>query len=383
MIKMKKYFILIAIISSGLISCSAPEEAEQTVEEKRTSLSALKSEKATLDQKIKKLEAEIEKLDPSKPKAKKLVTTQVLKSDNFKRYIDIQGSVQSSDAVFSSSETGGRLTSMTVQEGDFVKSGSLIATVDMQTIKNQIIEIEKSLELATDVFKRQERLWNQEIGSEIQYLQAKNNKERLEKSLESINFQLTKANVYAPISGYVDMVFLKKGELAGPGAPIIQIINTSTVKIVADVPESLLGKVRKGEYVEIEFPALEETRKGRVSLLGRSIDPANRTFKVEVEMANSSNKLKPNLLSIMKINDLIVENTIAIPLELVQQEISGKDYVFVADSTANGVVSQKKYVVTGPTFENEIVVEEGLKDGDHIIIDGARGLSSDEQIEIQ
>ena len=380
---MKKYFILLGITVLGIISCGSPEEVEQTVDEKRVALMTLKKDKVALDQKIKKLEAEIEKIAPSVPKAKKLVTIQVIKSDDFKRYIDIQGSVQSSDAVMATSEIGGRLTSMTVDEGDYLKAGSLLATVDVQTIKNQIIEVEKSLELATDVFKRQERLWNQEIGSEIQYLQAKNNKERLEKSLESVNFQLTKANVYAPLSGYADIIFLKKGELAGPGAPIVQIINTSTVKVVADVPESLLGKVKKGEYVEIVFPALEEQRKGRVSLLGRSIDPANRTFKVEVSMANTGNRLKPNLLSIMKINDLTVNKTIAIPLELVQQEISGKDYVFVVNESPDGKVSKKRYVVTGPTFENAIVIEEGLADGDQIILDGARGLSSDEPIEIQ
>jgi RND family efflux transporter MFP subunit len=378
---MKKYFTILGIAILGVVSCNAPE-VEQTIDDKRASLAALKKERLELDQEIKQLAEEIEKIDPS-PKVKKIVTAKPVVVEDFKRYIDIQGSVQSSDAVYASSEIGGRITSMTIDDGDYVRSGQLVATVDVQTIKNQIIELEKSLELATDVFKRQERLWNQEIGSEIQYLQAKNNKERLEKSLESIQFQLTKANVYAPISGYAEMVFLKKGEIAGPGAPIIEIINTNTVKVVADVPESLLGKVQRGEYVDIEFPALEMVKRGKVSLIGRSIDPANRTFKVEVDMPNSDNKLKPNLLSIVKINDLSVDQTITVPLELVQQEISGKDYVFVVEDSASGLVSAKRYVKTGPTFENEIVIEEGLNEGDQIILEGARGLSSDELIEIQ
>jgi multidrug efflux pump subunit AcrA (membrane-fusion protein) len=149
------------------------------------------------------------------------------------------------------------------------------------------------------------------------------------------------------------------------------------------VPESLLGKVRKGEYVEILFPALNDTRKGKVSLIGRSIDPANRTFKVEVDLTNKGNTLKPNLLSIMMINDLTVENTVAIPLELVQQEISGRDYVFVTKEAPEGIISEKKYVETGATFEDEIVIESGLDTGDQIIVDGARGLAAGELISIQ
>ncbi len=380
---MKKYNILLIILALGIASCQPTEVEPKTAEEIRTALTGLKKEQSDLDSKIKDLEEKLEEIEPAKEKAKKLVTASEVTKNDFNRYIDIQGSVASSDAVMASPEMGGRIIEMNIKEGDYVKQGSLVARLDVETIKNQIIEIEKSLELATDVFKRQERLWNQEIGSEIQYLQAKNNKERLEKSLESIQFQLTKANVYAPISGYADMVFLKKGELAGPGAPIIQIINTSSVKIIANVPESLLGKVRRGEYVTIEFPALETTKKGKVSLIGRSIDPANRTFKVEVVMSNPGNVLKPNLLSIMKINDLTVKNTVAIPLELVQQEISGKDYVLVVSESPEGLVSEKRFVTTGPTFENEIVIEEGLDAGDQIIIDGARGLAEAELIEVQ
>ncbi|WP_235297852.1 efflux RND transporter periplasmic adaptor subunit [Portibacter marinus] len=379
---MKKYFIFLALAATMLSSCEAPQQ-EPTVEEMKASLTQLKKERTDLEQQISALEEKIEVIEPSQPKAKKLVTVDTVQREDFKRYIDIQGSVQSSDAVMASSEIGGRITSMPIDEGDYVKAGSLVATVDVQSIKNQIIELEKSLELATDVFKRQERLWNQEIGSEIQYLQAKNNKERIEKSLESLEFQLTKATVYAPISGYADMIMLQKGEMAAPGAPILQIINTGNIKVVADVPESLLGKVQRGEYVEIEFPALEESRRGRVSLIGRTIDPANRTFKVEVDLSNPGNRLKPNLLSIMKINDLSINDIVAVPLELVQQEISGKDYIFVVEEGENGFISKKNYVTTGPTFENQIVIEDGLEGGEKIIIEGARGLSNNEPIKIQ
>ncbi len=380
---MKRYYTLVLLGLLLISSCASNAGEPQSLEELKKSLATLKTERSELEKNIKNLESEIEKLEPINLKPEKLVTTDILAREDFKRYIDIQGSVNSSEAVYASPEIGGRILSMTINEGDFIKAGAKVATLDVETVRNQILEVEKSLELANDIFNRQERLWNQEIGSEIQFLQAKNNKERLEKSLESIKYQLTKANVYAPISGFADKIFLKKGELAGPGAPIIQIINTNTVKVVADVPESLLGKVKKGETVEIDFPALKESKKGKVSLVGRSIDPANRTFKVEVELPNSNNLLKPNLLSIMKINDLTVENTIAIPLELVQQEISGKDYVFVVGNSPGGLISEKRYVETGATFENKIVIDSGLNEGDQIIMIGARGLASDELIKVQ
>lgn len=382
--KMIKYFTIIITSVFLMVGCQAPApQVPEDLAGKKAFLSNLKSQKIDLETKITDLEKEIEKLEPNKEKPKKLVTTTLLESGDFKRYIDIQGAVLSSDAVYASPELGGRLTSMPHKEGDYVKQGALIATMDMESVEKQKQELLTTLELAKDIYNRQERLWKQEIGSEVQYLEAKNNVERLEKSLETLNFNLTKANVYAPISGYVDMVFLKKGELAGPGAPIIQIINTNTVKVVADVPESLLGKVKRGEYVEIEFPALELTRKGKVSLIGRSIDPANRTFKVEVNLSNPKGKLKPNLLSIVKINDLSIKNAITIPLEYVQQEISGKDYVYIASDSPEGKVTEKSYVVTGPTFENNIVIESGLNTGDEMILEGARGLASGDLLEIE
>ena len=380
---MTKYFLLIITATVLFGACQSVQEIPEDLEGKMNYLTTLKSDKSSLEKKIKELQAQIEKLDPPKEKTRKLVTTSGINKENFQRYIDVQGSVSSSDAVIASPEIGGRITSMNLNEGDYVKRGSLVAKIDVESINNQIEELNKSLELASDVFQRQERLWNQEIGSEIQFLQAKNNKERLEKSIKSVKFQLTKANVYAPLSGFVDRVYLKKGELAGPGAPIVQIINTYVVKVVANVPESLLGKVKKGQLVTIDFPALEDTKQGKVTLIGRSIDPANRTFKVEVDLQNSNGVLKPNLLSIMKINDLTVEDAVAISLELVQQEISGKDYVFVAAETDEGMVSVKRYVETGPTFENSIVIEAGLEEGDQIIVEGARGLSSNDLIQVQ
>jgi membrane fusion protein, multidrug efflux system len=234
-----------------------------------------------------------------------------------------------------------------------------------------------------DVYERQQRLWDQKIGSEMQVLKAKNDKERLEKSLETARFQLTKANVYAPISGIVDMVFLKSGEMAGPGTPIAQILDVRSVKVVADLPENYLGVIKKGEEVTIKFPAINEERKARVSLIGSSINPANRTFEVEVNMNNSNGLLKPNLLALMKIRDFAQKDVFVLPLLVVQQEVSGKSFVYIKAEGEEGEMAQKVYVETGESYEGYIIVTKGLNGNEEIIMDGARGLSDKELIKVQ
>ena len=294
----------------------------------------------------------------------------------------MQGNVESDDVVNASSEVGGRLTQMNVKEGQYVKRGQKIAEVDLENLQKNIAEVEKSLELAVDVYERQARLWDQKIGSEIQYLQAKNNKERLEKSLETLNFQLTKGHVYAPISGAIDMVFLKSGEMAGPGAPIVQILNTSQLKIVADVPEDLLAAIKRGDWVDVYLPAIDQERKAKVTLIGRRIDPSNRTFEIEMNISDRSRLIKPNLLAEVRINSFTQKDAIVVPLDLVQQEVGGKDFIMVKGTKDGDLVAEKIYITTGESFDGEIVISSGLTEAHEIIVDGARTLANNELIEI-
>jgi membrane fusion protein, multidrug efflux system len=306
-----------------------------------------------------------------------------VKKQNFERFIDIQSNVRSGEAVMASSETGGRLLQVNIKEGQSVSKGQLIGKVDMEAVNKQIAELETGLALVVDIYERQQRLWDQKIGSEMQVLKAKNDKERLEKSLETARFQLTKANVYAPISGIVDMVFLKSGEMAGPGTPIAQILDVRSVKVVADLPENYLGVIKKGEEVTIKFPAINEERKARVSLIGSSINPANRTFEVEVDMNNSNGLLKPNLLALMKIRDFAQKDVIVLPLVVVQQEVSGKSFIYIKAEGEEGAMAQKVYVETGESYDGNIIVTKGLNGNEEIIMDGSRGLSDKELIKVQ
>lgn len=381
-----KYLTPLFLIAVLVMACQ-PEKLshEDYLKQQQTLLKEKQKELRELTKSIGKLEHTIDSLNPNsqEDKPKTLVTTQTVERQNFERFIDIQSNVQSDDVVMASSETGGRLLNVTVKEGSYVKRGQLIANVDMEGVNKQINELNKSLELAVDVYDRQKRLWDQNIGSEIQYLQAKNNKERIEKSLETVSYQLTKANVYAPTSGVVDIVFLKTGEMAAPGAPIVQILNTSLVKVVADVPEKYLTAVKRGETVNIRFPALDREMKAKVSLIGSSINPANRTFKVEVNIPNKDGLLKPNLLASMLIKDFSSKDVVVIPLELVQQEVGGSFFVFIKDQTPEGVVAKKVIVETGESYDGDIIITKGLKGGESLIVDGAIGLANNELIKIQ
>ncbi len=380
-----KYLSSLLLIVFLTAACQ-PEKLspEAHLKAQQTLLKEKQKELKDLAKLIGKLEQEIDSLDPNskKEKPRTLVTSAVIETKDFVRFIDIQSSVKSDDVVMASSETGGRLLNVSVKEGTYVKKGQFIAKVDMESVNKQINELNKTLELAADVYERQKRLWDQNIGSEIQYLQAKNNKERIEKSLETANFQLTKANVYAPISGVVDMVFSKTGEMAGPGAPIVQILSTAVVKVVADVPEKYLTSVKRGETVSIKFPSLNRETKAKVSLLGNSINPSNRTFKVEVNIPNRDGILKPNLLASMLVNDFTEKNAVVIPLELVQQEVSGRSFVYIKGENEEGAFAKKVFVETGESYEGEIIITSGLNGGEEMIVEGARGLAMNELIKI-
>lgn len=379
---MNKFILIIISLSVFALACQPSNENPTDLEGKKALLKTKNLELKNLQAAIDSLESEIVALSPVKEKKRKPITLDTIRLQEFNRYVDVQASVQSSDVVNISSETGGRILMINAKEGQAVRRGQLIATIDLEAIEKQIQELEVSQSLAVTVYERQKRLWDQNIGSEMQFLQAKNNKERLEKSLESVRFQTTKANVYAPLSGVIDRVFAKQGEMAGPGAPIVQIVNNSTVRVVADVPEAYLGKIRKGQTVSVNFPALDLERTGKVSELGRNINPANRTFNVEVYMNNKSGTLKPNLLATMMIEEYSEKDVVILPLELVQQQVDGRNYVYILEEGDEGAFAKKVYVETGESYQNSIIVTDGLKGGEQLIVDGARNIAENDLIKV-
>lgn len=383
---MKNLFIAL-FAATFLFACGPAGEKTEAPEDlagKRTLLTELRKQHADLESQIATLEEEISAMSPDAEQKVRAVTVDTAMRGDFMHFVEIQGSVQSDDLVNVTAEVPGIITSMPVEEGQNVNRGQLIAKIDLEQVNKQIAEIEKSLELAKEVFERQERLWNQKIGSEIQFLQAKNNKERLEKSLETAKFQLSKGNIYAPISGVVEVKHLKAGEMASPGMPIVTILNTSKVKIVAEVPETYLTSVKKGEKVTVDIPALNKIIEAPVSLVGRTINPANRTFAVEVNLNNPTGLLKPNLLANVKLNDYTEKNVVTVPMEMVQQEANGQSFIFVVGQSESGKAIAKKVLVeTGKAFEGNIIVTKGLEGKEVLIDKGARFVSDKEQIKIE
>ncbi|MBT8188988.1 MAG: efflux RND transporter periplasmic adaptor subunit [Bacteroidia bacterium] len=371
--------VLVAIIACNKQDVKIPDDLES----KKTLLADKKSELRDLQRLINDLSDQVKAMEPNKEKDPIPVTSQKINEKEFRRYIDVQANVLADDIVNVSSEVGGQITKLFVDEGQYVSKGKLIAVTDMQSLENQIAEIETSLSLASNVFERQKRLWDQNVGSEIQYIEAKSNKELLEKSLNTMKNRLAKKNVYAPISGIVDVQFLEQGEMASPGMPIVQILNTSKVKIKANLQESLLGKIKKGDVVDIYFPALDKSIKRKVSLIGRTIDLNNRTFSIEINTSSENGVLKPNLLAQVSINDYTLENAIVIPLAIVKEEVSGEKFVYVISEENGKAIAKKSYIEIGESDEGYVVVENGIDDGDEVVVAGGESLSDNDPVSVR
>ncbi|NNF22053.1 MAG: efflux RND transporter periplasmic adaptor subunit [Saprospiraceae bacterium] len=371
--------VLVAIIACNKQDVKIPDDLES----KKTLLADKKSELRDLQRLINDLSDQVKAMEPNKEKDPIPVTSQKITEKEFRRYIDVQANVLADDIVNVSSEVGGQITKLFVDEGQYVSKGKLIAVTDMQSLENQIAEIETSLSLASNVFERQKRLWDQNVGSEIQYIEAKSNKELLEKSLNTMKNRLAKKNVYAPISGIVDVQFLEQGEMASPGMPIVQILNTSKVKIKANLQESLLGKIKKGDVVDIYFPALDKSIKRKVSLIGRTIDLNNRTFSIEINTSSENGVLKPNLLAQVSINDYTLENAIVIPLAIVKEEVSGEKFVYVISEENGKAIAKKSYIEIGESDEGYVVVENGIDDGDEVVVAGGESLSDNDPVSVR
>lgn len=375
-------FLAIALL---LTACNpGAEVVPADLEGKKAYLAEKKAELNELSLEIAQLESAIAEEDPTfGVKKVRLVTTMPLERSDFEHYVEIQGSIEAEDMVDVTSEIAGRILSLKVREGDGVSKGQLVAELDLESLKKQIAEVETSLDLATTVYERQKRLWDQNIGSELQYLEAKNNKERLEKSLETLQFNLNKARVYAPISGVVEEEMLQAGELASPGMPIVQILNTSRLKAKASVPENYLKSITRGNTVKVSVPALDWETEARITQIGRVIDPSNRTFEIEIALSDPQRRLKPNLLAYVHFKDYGEDDVITVPLDRVQEEVGGKKYVFVVDHSGEEPVARKKYVKIGRTnSEGDVVITEGLNGDEILIMDGARGLVEDDLIDI-
>jgi len=380
-----KNIITMLTISILLASCGATntDEMQNDVNGLKVELKNKQNEMLILKAGIDSLKAQIVKLDPEfEKKEVPVVELLGLTREDFKHYVEVQGNIVAGEEKMISAELPGKITSLTINEGDNVRKGQLLATIDVETIENSIEELKKTMELANDLYDRQKRLWDQNIGSEIQYLQAKNNKERLEKTLATAQLSLKKSKIYAPMSGSVTMLLGKQGEMTSPGMPILKMMNTDVVKLKADVPEDHIRNVKMSDLVRVEIPVLDFEKEIRVSRIGNVINSNNRTFEVEVRLNNSNKELKPNLLAMLHINDYKSLDAVAVPLELVQQDVSGKKYIFTAKQEGDKYYVQKKIIETGVAYNGLIEIVKGLNGDEKLVSVGSQYLAEGDEITV-
>lgn len=384
---MRKIFILITA-SVLVISCGKKEQsvadviATNDIEQIRNKKDELSTKNQSIVNEMKLLEAEISKLDTNKKIP--LITTLPLEAVEFVHYLELQGNVQTKKNVLVYPETPGQLVSVLVKEGQRVVKGQALARIDSGGMSNQLAQLEANAALAKTTFERQERLWNQKIGSEIQFLQAKTNYQAQTNAVTNLRKTIAKYTIKAPFSGVIDDVLKEQGTVVAPGmgSEIFRIVNLGDMYIETDVPEKYISSIKKGKTVTVEFPILGKKMESKVRQAGNFINPSNRTFKVEVGVPNKDRSIKPNLTAKLKINDYTSTNAILIPQSIISENGKGEQYVYVAISNQGKTVAKQVIIKTGKTQGDSIEVLEGLKSDMQIILEGARSVKNDQEVKI-
>lgn len=375
---MKRHILFIATVATLLASCSG--EKKEGLEGKKEELAKLKTEQAATADKIKALEIEIAKLDPKKAAEAKVkpVTVSTLNAETFKRYVELQGTVDAKNNVLITPKSGGAVTAMYVREGDYVNSGTVIGKIDDSILTESIEEVKTQLSLINTLYEKQKNLWDQKIGTELQYLQAKNNKESIERKLVTLNTQLSQTKIISPMSGVVDQVNVKVGEMASPGVGVVRVVNLSNLKVTAKVSDTYAASVKKGDEVIVKFPDLKREYKVRISFVSTTVDPLSRTFTIEANLP-SVKDIKPNMMAQIEINDATSKNALVIDQNFVQSTETG-NVVYVAEAEGNKKLAKAKTVKTGLSYNGKIEILEGLKAGDQLITLGYQEVSDGQPI---
>lgn len=372
----KKYSFLIPFVTLMLASCGGGgNKAEQ--------LEKLKQEKVKynedVDKKIAALEKEVGVKDTTQQKMKD-VTVTAITDTIFEHYIDVQGSVDARENVNVSARVPGVITGIFVREGQAVKQGQTLAQVDDQVLRANMAELRTQMDLANTLFEKQKNLWSQKIGSEVQYLNAKNQKESLERKMATLQDQQSQTRIIAPISGTVDAVIAKVGDNAAPGAPAFRVVNANNLKVTANVAEAYAGLLKSGDAVILSFPDINREIRSTIGFASRTIDPLSRTIKIEVPLKPDAG-LRPNMIARIRIVDYVAKNAVVVPVSVIQYT-SGKPYVMVAQNANGKMVAQRKTIDMGRTYNDKAEIKSGLTTGDKVITTGFQGLNDNDLIKL-
>jgi len=385
---MKNIFLLLTL-AILTISCGGDSKSITAIIENkdlkkiREKRNKLITEQATIAGKLKIIDAAISKLDTIKKYP--LVTAFQVKTINFNHFLELQGSVATKQNLILYPEFSGLLTKVYVKEGQKVSKGQLLATIDDGGLSEQVAQMEVQLSLAKTTFERQKRLWEQKIGSEIEFLQAKATYEGQENAVNQMKSQLAKTSVRAPFSGIIDDIITEQGTVVGAGASqLLRIVNLDNMYIEAEVPEVYLSRIVPGKTVEVYFPVLGETLNTKVDQVSNFINPSNRTFKITILIKNKEKLIKPNLTAKIKINDYTNEQAVLIPQSIISENSLGEQYIFIAQNINkdNEATAKKMIVKTGKTQGDSVEVLEGVVSNDIIINEGARNVKDGQNVKI-
>lgn len=351
------------------------KQGEAALTDKQLELEKLKKEQLSISEKISSLEKEIVAMDPSKAEEKvKLVGVTVIETQNFTHYIDLQGKI-STENIYTVSPRGmgGQVKSIFVRQGDNVRKGQLIMQLDDALVQQNIKQLETQIAFAKNIYERQKNLWNDGIGTEVQYLTAKNNVEGLEKQMSIVKEQLSTTRVISEVSGVVEAVNIRVGE-AFTGNPMasITIVNPSSLKATVDVPENYISRIRKGMPVVVEVPDINKSFNTTISHIGELINQTNRSFVAESKVP-ASKELKPNQVAVVRILDHEARNAVVVPVETIQTDDKGK-YVFVLKEENGKKIARKQQVIIGEFYDELIEIRKGLAPGEQLVTKGFQGL---------
>ncbi len=373
--------IALSLLAVIIYSCGG---GSSELAEKQAELDAKRKELMALQSQVSELEKEVAELDTASEGSSGtiLVSSYNVVEKPFIHKVEVRGSVASRKNVLMSAETMGRVERINASEGQAVRKGDLLLQIDSDIIANNVSEVETQIELAKTVYERQENLWKQNIGTEIQYLQAKNNYESLERRLATLKSQLSQYFVRAPFNGVVDEIPVKIGEMAQPGLPLIRIVNPDEMYVSADVSEAFLGKFEAGQDVDVIFPVQDVTIKSRIISVGNVINDQNRTFKIEVALPSKENfEFRPNQVAMLLLVDYEKKDALSVPTNVIQSDAGGK-FVYTVGMKDGKRVAQKVTVQTGKSFQNMTEIVTGLSNGTNVINQGFRNVTNGAEISV-
>ena len=349
--------------------------------DKKAELEKLKKQHDELAVKIKALETELQLSDTIKVSKVTAVAITEAKPAEFNHYLEVQGKVDGEDNIAVSAQMAGSITAVYVKEGDKVRRGQILAQIDNSILQQQISSTKQQLDFATNLYNKQKALWDKQIGSEVQYLTAKNNKENLEKALSTLDEQVEMTRIKSPINGSVEEVNLKVGQMASPGQPAVRVVNFSNVKVLAEIAEAYAPKVSVGDKVIVYFPDFNIEIPSQIRFTSKYINPVNRTFQSEVRLGPSKVEYRANMMAVVKINDYRNPSAFAVPITLIRDSQSGK-FIYVAKEENGTLVARRLPVTVGSTYNGLAEITSGIAAGDKIITTGFNSLLDGELIQV-